>query len=345
MKKRALFPLSFGAKGSAEIGGNLATNAGGTAVLRYGNMRDLCLGLEVVLPDGRIWTALRGLRKDNTGYDLKQLFIGSEGTLGVITRAVLKLYPQPIGNQTALVGVESPDAAVKLLNECRTAAGPYLTGFELMQSKCLVRVHEQLPDIGLPGPVDDCPWWVLAEVSCSPDSGPSLEEILGKAFEDGIVKNAYLAQSLKESEAFWKIRESIPEADARVGNNLHNDISLKIALIPEFLDVTVRRLKDTYPWLDPSLYGHLGDGNLHFNIGSIPSNLAFENEEGIRKITYEETVKRNGSISAEHGIGQLKREHFLQLKDPLELELMVKISHALDPNGIMNPGKLLPDRK
>ena len=314
-------------------------------MLRYGNMRDLCLGLEVVLPDGRIWTALRGLRKDNTGYDLKQLFIGSEGTLGVITRAVLKLYPQPIGNQTALVGVESPDDAVKLLNECRTAAGPYLTGFELMQSKCLVRVHEQLPDIGLPGPVDDCPWWVLAEVSCSPDSGPSLEEILGKAFEDGIVKNAYLAQSLKESEAFWKIRESIPEADARVGNNLHNDISLKIALIPEFLDVTVRRLKDTYPWLDPSLYGHLGDGNLHFNIGSIPSNLAFENEEGIRKITYEETVKRNGSISAEHGIGQLKREHFLQLKDPLELELMVKISHALDPNGIMNPGKLLPDRK
>ena len=234
---------------------------------------------------------------------------------------------------------------MKLLNECRTAAGPYLTGFELMQSKCLVRVHEQLPDIGLPGPVDDCPWWVLAEVSCSPDSGPSLEEILGKAFEDGIVKNAYLAQSLKESEAFWKIRESIPEADARVGNNLHNDISLKIALIPEFLDVTVRRLKDAYPWLDPSLYGHLGDGNLHFNIGSIPSNLAFENEEGIRKITYEETVKRNGSISAEHGIGQLKREHFLQLKDPLELELMVKISHALDPNGIMNPGKLLPDRK
>ena len=344
-EKGRFFPLSFGSKGSAEIGGNLATNAGGTAVLRYGNMRDLCLGLEVVLPDGRIWTALRGLRKDNTGYDLKQLFIGSEGTLGVITRAVLKLYPQPIGNQTALVGVESPDDAVKLLNECRTAAGPYLTGFELMQSKCLVRVHEQLPDIGLPGPVDDCPWWVLAEVSCSPDSGPSLEEILGKAFEDGIVKNAYLAQSLKEFEAFWKIRESIPEADARVGNNLHNDISLKIALIPEFLDVTVRRLKDAYPWLDPSLYGHLGDGNLHFNIGSIPSNLAFENEEGIRKITYEETVKRNGSISAEHGIGQLKREHFLQLKDPLELELMVKISHALDPNGIMNPGKLLPDRK
>lgn len=343
--KGRLFPLSFGAKGSCQIGGTLATNAGGTAVLRYGNMRDLCLGIEAVLPDGRVWTALRGLRKDNTGYDLKQLFIGSEGTLGVITRAVLKLYPLPAGRQTALIGVEDPGKAVELLEKVRSAAGSALTGFELMQSKCLKRVHEQLPAVGLPGPVDDCPWWVLCELSCSPENGISLEEILGEAFEDGLVANAYLAQSLQDSEAFWLIRESIPEADASVGNNLHNDISLKITEIPEFLDVTVKRLFEAYPWLDPSLYGHLGDGNLHFNIGSIPYNLAFENEEGIREITYEETVKRNGSISAEHGIGQLKREHFLQLKDPLELELMVRISKALDPNGIMNPGKLLPDRE
>ena len=344
-EKGRFFPLSFAAKGSAEIGGALATNAGGTAVLRYGNMRDLCLGLEVVLPDGRVITALNGLRKDNTGYDLKQLFIGSEGTLGVITRAVLKLCPLPKGRQTALVGVACPEAAVELLRRTRNGAGPYLTGFELMQAKCLIRVHEQLPDIGLPGPVDDCPWWVLVEVSCSADNGPNLESILGDAFEAGEVVNAYLAQSLKDSVAFWSIRESIPDADARVGNNLHNDVSLKIALIPEFLSVTVKRLREAYPWLDPSLYGHLGDGNIHFNIGSIPYNLAFENEEGIRKITYEEVVKRNGSISAEHGIGQLKREHFLQLKNPIELELMQRISRAIDPNGIMNPGKLLPDRE
>ena len=343
-EKGRFFPLSFGAKGSAQIGGTLATNAGGTAVLRYGNMRDLCLGLEVVLPDGRVWSALRGLRKDNTGYDLKQLFIGSEGTLGVITRAVLKLYPPPAGRQCALAGVASPADAVKLLARARTAAGPALTGFELMQSKCLERVHRQLPAVALPGPVSDCPWWVLIEFSCPPEQGVSLEEVLAGAFEEGEVANAYLAQSLGDAEAFWLIRESIPEADASVGNNLHNDISLKISEIPEFLEVTVRRLTEAYPWLDPSLYGHLGDGNLHFNIGSIPSNLAFENEEGIREITYEECVKRNGSISAEHGIGQLKRGHFLKLKDPLELELMVRISRELDPKGIMNPGKLLPGR-
>jgi FAD/FMN-containing dehydrogenase len=344
-EKGRFFPLSFGAQGSAQIGGALATNAGGTAVLRYGNMRDLCLGLEVVLPDGRVMTALRGLRKDNTGYDLKQLFIGSEGTLGVITRAVLKLFPIPRGRQTALVGIPDLESSVKLLDRVKAAAGSELTGFELIQRKCIERVAEQLPGVELPGPVDDCPWWILAELSSLAQEGASLEAILAEAFEAGEVANAYLAQSLSDSEAFWRIRESIPEADASVGNNLHNDVSLKISLIPEFLEVTVKRLYDAYPWLDPSLYGHLGDGNILFNIGSIPSNLAFENEEGIRRITYEEVVKRNGSISAEHGIGQLKRGHFLALKDPLELEIMERISRAIDPRGIMNPGKLLADRK
>lgn len=339
-----LFPLSFAAEGTACLGGCIATNAGGTAVLRYGNTRELVLGLEVVLSDGRVVNMLRGLRKDNTGYDLKQLFIASEGTLGVITRAVVKLFTLPQASYTALVGVADPHKACQLLAAVKTAAGPALTGFELMQTKCIERVGEQIESVTLPGDVSSAPWWCLVELSYARDPGTNpLEAILEKQFEEENVIDAFLANSVKDSRALWAIRESIPSADAHVGGNLHNDVSIEISDIADFVDEALEALNKRFDWIDPSVFGHLGDGNLHFNIGSIPPNLAFENEEGIRETVYAVVSRHNGSISAEHGIGQLKRAHFLQLKDPLELELMGAIKHALDPKGILNPGKLLAD--
>lgn len=339
-----LFPLSFAAEGTACLGGCIATNAGGTAVLRYGNTRELVLGLEVVLADGRVVNMLRGLRKDNTGYDLKQLFIASEGTLGVITRAVVKLFTLPQATHTALVGVEDPHKACQLLAAVKTVAGPALTGFELMQSKCIERVGEQIESVTLPGDVSSAAWWCLVELSYSRDPGGNpLELILEQQFENGNVIDAFLSNSVKDSQAFWAIRESIPSADAHVGGNLHNDVSIEISDIADFVDEALDALNKRFEWIDPSVFGHLGDGNLHFNIGSVPPNLAFENEEGIRETVYAVVQRHNGSISAEHGIGQLKRAHFLQLKDPLELELMETIKRALDPKGILNPGKLLAD--
>ena len=339
-----LFTLSFAAEGTACLGGCIATNAGGTAVLRYGNTRELVLGLEVVLADGRVVNMMRGLRKDNTGYDLKQLFIASEGTLGVITRAVVKLFNLPQASYTALVGVEDAHKACELLAAVKTAAGPALTGFELMQAKCIERVGEQIESVTLPGDVSSAPWWCLVELSYARDPGTNpLESILEAQFEEGRVVDAFLSNSVKDSRAFWAIRESIPSADAHVGGNLHNDVSIEISDIADFVDEALAALNARFDWIDPSVFGHLGDGNLHFNIGSIPPNLAFENEEGIRETVYAVVQRHNGSISAEHGIGQLKRAHFLQLKDPLELELMGKIKHALDPKGILNPGKLLAD--
>lgn len=339
-----LFPLSFAAQGTACLGGCIATNAGGTAVLRYGNTRELVLGLEAVLPDGRILNMLRGLRKDNTGYDLKQLFIASEGTLGVITRAVLKLFPLPAATFTALVGVEDVNKACALLTRVKAACGPALTGFELMQAKCIERVAEQIPAVSVRADVSTAPWWCLVELSYSrePSANP-LEAVLESAFEAGEAVDAVIANSVKDGRELWAIRESIPSADAHVGGNLHNDVSLEISEIPSFVEETLSNLKARFDWVDPSVFGHLGDGNLHFNIGSIPAPLAFENEEGIREIVYERVVAHNGSISAEHGIGQLKRAHFLQLKNPLELQVMVQIKKTLDPKGILNPGKLLPD--
>ena len=339
-----LFPLSFAAQGTACIGGCLATNAGGTAVLRYGNARDLVLGLEVVLADGRVVNMLRGLRKDNTGYDLKHLFMASEGTLGIITRAVLKLYPLPQASYTALVGVSDVQSACQLLSDVKKACGPAVTGFELMQAKCIERVAEQIRAVAAPGDVSTAPWWCLIELSYSnvPQENP-LEHLLETAFENGLVLDAMLANSVKDSRHFWAVRESIPSADAHVGGNLHNDVSLEISEIPAFVEETLTALQSRYEWVDPSVFGHLGDGNLHFNVGGLPAQLAFDNEAGIREIVYERVVAHNGSISAEHGIGELKRCHFLALKNPIELELMVKIKRALDPKGLLNPGKLLPD--
>ncbi len=339
-----LFPLSFAAQGTACLGGCLATNAGGTAVLRYGNTRELVLGLEAVLADGTVINMLRGLRKDNTGYDLKHLFLASEGTLGVITRAVVKLFPIPQAVYVALIGVESAHKACDLLARLKSETGSAVTGFELMMRKCIERVAKEIPAVHVNADVSTAPWWCLVELSYprEPEANP-FETILEKAFEDGLVVDAVIANSVKENREIWSIRESIPSADAHVGNNLHNDVSIQISQIPDFVDETLERLYQAYEWLDPSVYGHLGDGNLHFNIGSIPYQLAFENEEGIREIVYERVAAHNGSISAEHGIGRLKRAHFLKLKNPAELAVMVAIKKALDPNGIMNPGILLPD--
>ena len=339
-----LFPLSFAAQGTACLGGCLATNAGGTAVLRYGNTRELVLGLEVVLADGTVINMLRGLRKDNTGYDLKHLFLASEGTLGVITRAVVKLFPVPQAVYVAFIGVENPHKAADLLARLKSETGSAVTGFELMMSKCVERVAREIPAVHVNVDVSAAPWWCLVELSYprEPEANP-FEAFLEKAFEDGLVEDAVIANSVKENRAIWSIRESIPSADAHVGNNLHNDVSIQISEIADFVDETLARLYAKYEWLDPSVYGHLGDGNLHFNIGSIPYQLAFENEEGIREIVYERVAAHNGSISAEHGIGRLKRAHFLRLKNSDELAVMVAIKKALDPKGIMNPGILLPD--
>ena len=337
-------PLSFGAQGSACLGGCLGTNAGGTGVLRYGNTRDLVLGLEAVLPDGRIVNMLRGLRKDNTGYDLKQLFVGSEGTLGLITRATLKLFPLPQTTYTALVGVADVQAACKLLATVKNEAGPALSGFELMQGKCIERVNEQIEAVKLKADVSTAAWWCLVELTFATDPGANpLEGILEKAFEERIVVDALLSNSEQDSLDFWAVRESITSADAHMGSNLHNDISVTISDMADFVEEALNELKRRFDWIDPSIFGHLGDGNLHFNIGSIPSNLAFEHDDEIRDIICRAVARHNGSISAEHGIGQIKRKHFLALKNPTELAVMMAVKKALDPNGIMNPGKLLPD--
>lgn len=339
-----LFPLSFAAEGTACLGGCIATNAGGTAVLRYGNTRDLVLGLEVVLADGRVVNMLRGLRKDNTGYDLKHLFMASEGTLGVITRAVVKLFPLPKSTFTGLVGVESVQKACELLACVKSATGPAVTGFELMQAKCIERVGKEIPNMTLPCDVSVAPWWCLIELSyCDVLDESPLEALLETAFENELVIDAVLSNSVKECRHLWSIRESIPSADAHAGGNLHNDVSLEISEIPAFVEETLQALEDRFPWVDPSVFGHLGDGNLHFNVGSIPPTVAFENEEGIREVVYERVVAHNGSISAEHGIGQLKRAHFLELKNPIELEVMNALKRTLDPKGLLNPGKLLAD--
>ncbi len=342
-----LFPLSLAAEGTATIGGNLATNAGGTQVLRYGNARDLCLGLEVVLASGQVWNGLRRLRKDNTGYDLKHLFIGAEGTLGVITAAVLKLYPVPRARMTALAALPSVEAAVSLLDRMRAGTGPQLTGFELMSDACLARVAEQLPAVRIPMAFTS-PWFALVELSdheSEAHGAAQLEGVLAAAFEAGEIADAVVAQSVAEADSLWQLREAIPEAHAKAGGNVKHDISLPVSSIPEFVASTNAELEREFEWIAPSVFGHLGDGNLHYNMGTragVPVSRAFEHEARIRRIVHDAVAARGGSISAEHGLGQLKRDEIALYKAPLELELMRAIKHALDPLGLMNPGKLLP---
>ncbi len=331
------FPVSLAAEGSCQIGGNLSTNAGGVNVLRYGTAREQVLGLEVVLPDGRVLDALRGLRKDNTGYDVKQLFLGAEGTLGIITAAVLRLYPAPTASATAWLAVRDPEQAVGLLSRLREGLGDRLSAFELISNACLEAVLAYAPATRqpLPGPHD---WHVLAEFA---DSGPAealrerVERVLAEASEAGALVDAAIAQSVEQARAFWRIRETIPEAQF---TNVKHDISVAVSRTPEFIRTAGRALAQAYPDVKPYAFGHVGDGNIHYNVG--PERLMKE-RSGVNRIVYDTVAQLGGSISAEHGIGQLKREELIGQKSPVEIELMRALKQALDPRGIMNPGKVL----
>jgi FAD/FMN-containing dehydrogenase len=341
-----LFPLSLAAEGSCTIGGNLSTNAGGTAVLRYGNTRELCLGLEVVTPQGEVWDGLRGLRKDNTGYDLRDLFIGAEGTLGVITGAVMKLYPQPKAVITALVALASPRRALELLTLVQGHCGPSLTGFELMSDFCLRLVARHFPQLPRPfaGPH---PQYVLLELSSNESERHAvglLETAIGSAVERGIVDDAVVAGSIAQSQGLWQLREHIPLAQAAAGKNIKHDISLPISRIADFIEQTDGRLAQAFPACQVVCFGHLGDGNLHYNVAP-PEGVGHDDflghQDAINRIVYDSVDAFAGSISAEHGIGALKRDELPRHKSPVELNMMRAIKTALDPLGIMNPGKIL----
>ena len=341
-----LFPLSLAAEGSCEIGGNLSTNAGGTAVLRYGNARELVLGLEVVLPSGEIWDGLRGLRKDNTGYDLKQLFIGAEGTLGVITAAVLKLFPLPKSHATAVVALESPEKALALLERTLETCGERLTGFELFSDFCLSLVLKHFRDTATPFP-RRFPYYVLMELSdTQPGEGVRalVEGMLEAALEEKSILDAAVAQSETQARAFWKLREFISEAQAHEGQNIKHDVSIPISSVADFISATDTELARAHAGVRMVTFGHLGDGNIHYNV-SAPEGVApdafIRNTAAINRIVHDSVARFGGSISAEHGLGQLKREEIQRYKSPLELELMRKLKRTLDPNGIMNPGKVL----
>lgn len=341
-----LFPLSLAAEGSCEIGGNLSTNAGGVQVLRYGNTRELTLGLEVVLPSGELWEGLRGLRKDNTGYDLKQLFIGAEGTLGIITAAVLKLFPKPRGLATAVIGVASLGDVLRMLEFTQARAGERLTAFELMSNFCVNLVLKHCPSTQRPF-TKDFPQYALLELSDTQSAetvGPLLESLLAEAIERGIVADAIVAQSEAQRRALWALRENISEAQGMEGKNLKHDIAVPISAIGEFVRVTDAALEAAYPGVRPVTFGHVGDGNLHYNIAhplSSNEQAWLAEMQAVQRIVHDSVAHFGGSISAEHGLGQTKRGEILRYKSAVEMDLMRAIKRTLDPLGIMNPGKVL----
>jgi FAD/FMN-containing dehydrogenase len=335
-----LFPLALAAEGTCQIGGNLSTNAGGVQVLRYGNTRDLTLGLEVVLPNGEIWNGLRGLRKDNTGYDLKHLFIGAEGTLGIITAAMLKLYPLPKTQTTCWLNVASPPVAVDLLNQAKTAFDAQLTAFELVSESALGLVLKNIP--GAVRPTASSPWYVLAEFS---DAGPeAVERWLAAQLEGGIVADGALATSHTQAAKLWALRENISEAQKFEGISIKHDISVPVSAIPAFLATADAALARAFPGIRVVAFGHVGDGNLHYNLSrpDAQDNSAFiAAQPEVNRIVHDTVHALNGSISAEHGIGQLKREEILRYKSPVEMALMRTLKQAIDPQGLMNPGKVV----
>ncbi|WP_298830024.1 FAD-binding oxidoreductase [uncultured Piscinibacter sp.] len=344
--KGLLFPLSLAAEGSCTIGGNLATNAGGTQVVRYGNARDLCLGLEVVTAEGEVWDGLSGLRKDNTGYDLRDLFIGSEGTLGVITAATLKLYPQPAAVTTAMASLDWLDSAVEFLGLAQSRLGASLTGFEVMNRFSLELVRQHFPQ--LPQPVPGAAWTVLLEQSASDDQAGAaqrFEDLLAAAFERGLITDAAVAASLEQSKTMWHLRESIPLAQSLEGLNVKHDISVPISRIPAFVRATDEALERAVPGVRLVDFGHLGDGNLHYNVQApldVPAERFLADREAeVNRIVYDAVTAHGGSISAEHGIGALKRDELARRKSPVALKLMMSIKQALDPLGRMNPGRML----
>jgi FAD/FMN-containing dehydrogenase len=341
-----LFPLSLGSEGTAQIGGNLSTNAGGTAVLRYGMMRDLVLGLEVVLADGRVMSSLKSLRKDNTGYDVKSLFIGAEGTLGLITAASLKLFPLPADTATALVAVDSPQHALDLLSMLRTAAGDQVTTFELMPRLAVELTVKHVSGVANPL-AQGAAWYLLIELT-SPNPRQNLAALLTdelqRAATEGMVEDALIATSIAQSLAMWKLRESVPEAQRHHGASLKHDISVPVSSVPKLIEdgsALVRRLA---PEGDVLGYGHLGDGNLHFNVSLRPGADSAEflrRGEQLERAIFDLVDSLGGSISAEHGIGRLKAAEFASRADPVELSVMRDFKRTLDPKGILNPGKVL----
>ncbi len=341
-----LFPLSLGSEGTAQIGGNLSTNAGGTAVLRYGMMRDLVLGLEVVLADGRVLHSLKSLRKDNTGYDVKSLFIGAEGTLGVITAACLKLFPQPADTATALVGIDTPQHALDLLARLRTAAGDQVTSFELMPRLAVELTVKLVP--GVADPLEqNTPWYLLIELS-SPNPRQELTNLLTATLEDaaagGTIRDAMLATSIAQAQAMWKLRETVPEAQRRYGASLKHDVSVPVSAIPTLIEEGSALVRRLAPEGDVIAYGHAGDGNLHFNVSQRPESdiKSFVARGPVLELAMFDLVESlGGSISAEHGIGRLKAAEFARRADPVELAVMHELKRALDPKGILNPGKVL----
>ncbi len=342
-----LFPLSLASEGSCTIGGNLGTNAGGTQVVRYGNTRELCLGLEVVTAQGEVWSGLTGLRKDNTGYDLRHLFIGSEGTLGVITAATMKLYPLPKSQLTALAAVPSLEAAVQLLGLAHQHLSAGLTGFEVMGQFALKLVVKHFPQQRVPF-YENSPYCVVLENSDNESDEHArgqFERLLEAAMEAGCVTDAVVAESMAQARALWHIRESIPLAQAQEGLNIKHDISIAVSRIPEFVAQADAALAQAFPGIRLVNYGHLGDGNLHYNVqapeGQDAEKFLREQEGPVNGVVYALVDAYNGSISAEHGIGSLKREKLEKHKSPVALGLMRSIKTALDPQNTFNPGRML----
>jgi len=341
-----LFPLSLGAEGSCQIGGNLATNAGGINVLRYGNTRDLVLGLEVVLPDGRIWNGLRVLGKDNTGYALKQLFIGSEGTLGIITGAVLKLFPKPVETATAFCALSDLDDVTRLLNRARSFSGDSVTAFELLPRFGLEICAKHIDGASDPlrQPHD---WYALIEFSTSrPDANlrTGFEGLLEVAFEDGIIEDAVIAESEAQRESLWHIRESLPEAQKHEGGSIKHDVSVPVSRVPEFITRATAAVCRAFPGVRPCPFGHIGDGNVHFNITqpeAVSKDIYLAKWESMNRVVHDIVMEMNGSISAEHGIGLLKVGELEHYKDPVEMDLMKLVKSAIDPSRTMNPGKVV----
>lgn len=345
-KAGKLFPLSLAAEGSCTIGGNLSTNAGGVQVLRYGNMRDLCLGIELVTPTGEIFNGLRGLRKDNTGYSLKDLYIGSEGSLGIITAATLKLYPLPRSKVTALVSIKNVRAGIQLIDLARESSNADLTAFELISTRALHLVSRRAKNVE-PLFNSESDWVVLLEFSSMEEENRNrerLENLLGKALELELISDAVIANSIQQSKDLWRMREGIPEAQFELGTVIKHDISLPISQIASFVETTEIKLHRLWPNMQTIIFGHVGDGNLHYNLAPLSPDLSNEIEErrkSINELVHDQVYAYSGSFSAEHGIGQSKRDELPLRKSDIEIELMRSIKKALDPKNIMNPGKVL----
>ncbi len=341
-----LFPLSLASQGSCTVGGNLSTNAGGVNVLRYGNARELCLGLEVVTAQGEVWNGLRGLRKDNTGYNLRDLFVGSEGTLGIITAAVIKLFPKPVAKQVAWIAIESPDAALHLLELAQSRLGAALTAFELISELAHSLVLTHMPQSRRPL-ASLSPWYVLLEVvdlqnleNCT----TALESLLEAAFEDSLIADAAVASNEAQFQALWALRENISEAQAGEGKNIKHDIAIPVSQIANFVRETHSLVANAFPEVRLVTFGHMGDGNLHYNV-SPPTHTSHDdflkNQEPINRIVHDSVMRFNGSISAEHGLGTLRRDEAARYKSDVEMRLMRAIKQALDSQGLMNPNKML----